>query len=237
MKYKMKNKFPLAAAVALMAGATSSQAAMTILNIGQTAPSSNIFESFATPSSNTLTRLSNTASGSDRDRGQTFSAPQIGGSIDGETWSLGALTVQMTQWTSDVAPTGAVDMNLSIVNWPAGSINSGSPGSEIFNQSASFPIAVFTSLDYFTFDLGTTVSLTEGSNYAFLLSFDDGNAADIRPTIGQSASATHDGGLWTGGSNFTVGQDMVFYLTAVPEPSVALLSGLGALMLLRRRRN
>ncbi len=219
----MKNKWPLATAVALLAGASSSQADMTIINIGQTAPSSDVFESFGTPASNTVTRLSNTVSGSDRDRGQTFTAPQIGDSLDSETWSLRALTVQMTQWQSDVAPTGAVGMNLSIVNW-TGSITGANAGSEIFNQSASFPIAAFTALDYFTFDLGTTVSLTEGSNYAFLLSFDNDNAADIRPAIGQNEAATHPGVIWTGGSGLTGGQDMVFYLTAVPEPALSLTS-------------
>jgi hypothetical protein len=42
----------------------------------------------------------------------------------------------------------------------------------------------------------------------------------------------------TGGSNYSSEQTLANFvtLTAVPEPSAALLGGLGAIMLLRRRR-
>lgn len=92
---------------------------------------------------------------------------------------------------------------------------------------------------FFTVDLATeSITLDDNTQYAFLL-----DATGPYVETNGSSSATY-----AGGTAFGVNQaedtltthtgDRVFHvdLTAVPEPSIALLGGLGVLGLLRRRR-
>lgn len=234
---KMK-KFQLkaVAVVAMACGAVTSHAALTISDSGATAPTSNIFESYE-PGTTTTTRIT-AGDISDRDRGQTFTVGQIGASLDSEQYGLTAITLKLT--SIDAGTTGNV--TLTIVSWDGGVTSGTATKTQLYQQTGSFSLSALDPGDYFTMNLGTTINLTEGANYAFLLSADSGSGLDFRPAVGQgtTTNALHEGVIWSGGTTVTTTQDMVFYLqgtvVAVPEPHAALLGGLGLLALLRRRR-
>lgn len=99
----------------------------------------------------------------------------------------------------------------------------------------------------FTFD---NITLDTSLNYFVVFSNVSGSAtfADldtVRLGVSNAASDTYGtGNLWNvtgdGETTFATSDsqyDAVFVINAIPEPSVALLGGLGALALLRRRRN
>ncbi len=109
--------------------------------------------------------------------------------------------------------------------------------------------------DAYTVQFATTGSGSIGNTYsaisAFALSFTQTTGSGGTWSITRSGGVSDfDTGTYTGVphnfkfyNEFTTGggavQDNLFFnsLTVVPEPSAALLGGLGALMLLRRRRN
>ncbi len=94
---------------------------------------------------------------------------------------------------------------------------------------------------YVTFNL-TDVALTGGSYYAVMLYFPT-QAANRNVTWQVSNSASYTGGMAiistdnTTYSGWGSGSDLVFYATAVPEPSTVVLGLLGVAFLVLRRRS
>lgn len=218
-----------AATTAIAAG--SADAALIISDSGTSAPTTNVFEEHT--AGNTWTRL--TTAG----KGQTFTAP-INGVADGESWGLTAITIQTVDF--EVEPTEtAPTMRLQIYQWGDGTTNLNSNATittYLYDQTASFPIGgTFVSGDHVKFDLGETVNLTEGVNYAFYASFTEAGAT-FRPRVGSSVNASHPGALVNGAvGTLKTNQDLEFYLTGtVPEPGSLALLGLGGLLIGSRRR-
>ncbi len=248
----MRNKLPLAAAVALIAGATSSYAAMTITDLNGTAPSSGVFLSYGISSTNTKIENDTTDpdTGNYKARGQTFMTPDTG---DAATqWGLTGITLQ----SHSTVPTPPSNLVIEIWSWGANANSLGDQGSLLGSYTGAFTSIAggVAANDYVNLDLGATVALDENSNYAFLLRSAEGgpvgNEWTLRIGRGQSSPDDYADGLLfsdegtTGlnGAAYKVysGDDLVFYLhgaSAIPEPSTALLGGLGALALLRRRRH
>jgi chitodextrinase len=195
---------PSAAASATTQAGGSSQ--LTITDSGATAPTSNIFESYE-PGTQTVTRISADEL-TDRDRGQSFTVGQIGAALDGEQYGLTAITLKLNSLTAGT--TGNV--TLTIVSWDGLVNNGGATKTQLYQQTGSFSASALDAGDYFTMNLGTTINLTEGANYAFLLSADSGSGLDFRPAVGQNTNATHEGVIWSGGTTVTTNQDLVFYL-------------------------
>ena len=179
---------------------------MTITDSGATAPTSNIFESHE-PATQTVTRISADEL-TDRDRGQSFTVGQIGVALDGEQYGLTAITLKLDSLLAGT--TG--DVTLTIVSWDGLVTSRAATKTQLYQQTGSFSASALDAGDYFTMNLGTTINLTEGANYAFLLSADSGSGLDFRPDVGQNANATHEGVIWSGGTTVTSNQDMVFYL-------------------------
>ena len=195
---------PSAAASATTQEESSGQ--LTITDSGATAPTSNIFESYE-PATQTVTRISADEL-TDRDRGQSFTVGQIGAALDGEQYGLTAITLKLNSLTAGT--TGNV--TLTIVSWDGGVSSGTATKTQLYQQTGSFSASALDAGDNFTMNLGTTINLTEGANYAFLLSADSGSGLDFRPAVGQNANATHEGVIWSGRTTVTSNQDMVFYL-------------------------
>lgn len=81
---------------------------------------------------------------------------------------------------------------------------------------------------------GSTVSFSNANLLSFLNADTDGFVTLI---IGAQKVATDPGFLWASKEHATLaGPTLDFSATLIPEPSAALLGGIGALLLLRRRR-
>jgi hypothetical protein len=151
-------------------------------------------------------------------------------------------------------------LTLQVFTWGASTVDVGDIGTAFYTNSVSYDPSGFASGDYIKFNLGTTINLNAGSNYAFLVTPTNQGTLDerLRFQIGRNSNTSYtDGAMLTYADNDTDSgfdpsyalvyqpgtatngnDDMVFYLhgAAVPEPSSALLGGLGLLALLRRRR-
>lgn len=118
--------------------------------------------------------------------------------------------------------------------------------------SATVNVSAATGPTTITFDFSSSnVTLSDNSVYAFYLKPDSGQQSFT--WAGSSSSSSYAGGeamvvweanlpnpgFWHGdgiGATGDITGDRVFTVTAVPEPSAALIGGLGLLALLRRRR-
>ncbi|MDP0495121.1 MAG: hypothetical protein Q7Q73_02835 [Verrucomicrobiota bacterium JB024] len=98
-------------------------------------------------------------------------------------------------------------------------------GTAISAQSGTMAGLTGTSADfnkYVTFTMDAPVSLEAEKYYAAILSFDDQVAnQNIVWSVSTTTAVYPDGRLvlTTDGTTFTTGNDMVFYVTAIPEPS------------------
>lgn len=259
---KMK-KFQLnaVAVVAMACGAATSHAALTISDLDTTEPASGVFLTSVTSMTTTrnVTAVQWDAStvgtnGLYGGRGNTFITPGTGGDPQ---WALDAITLRIHA-ADTVTPTS---LTLQIFTWGASTVNVADIGTAFYTETVSYSPTNFAAGDYIKFNLGTTVNLNAAANYAFLVtptnqgtgneqlrfqiarnshtSYTDGamlNYGDLNTNTGFDPvySLTYVEG--PGGT--TGNDDMVFYLhgAAIPEPSAALLGGLGLLALLRRRR-
>lgn len=149
---------------------------------------------------------------------------------------------------------GNVSMMIYALSDTVSPFDAGDPGSALTfvgrsTTTYNFGAAGTTADAVFSFN---NLALTAGQNY--FIAFTD-SASDVIPADGSVATYFRDarlsasnvagdvyssGGLWTiSGDNMTTasaGFDTAFVASFVPEPSVALLGGLGVLGLLRRRR-
>lgn len=159
-----------------------------------------------------------------RDLGQSF---YVDSALD-----LGAVTYRIVGDASVGAGALNAAFTLSIYNVPSAS---GVPtaGTAISTQSGTMAGLTGTSADfnkYVTFTLDNPVTLESGKYYAAILSFDNQLANQNIVWSVSGTTAVYPDGLLiktTDGTTFTTGNDMVFYVTAIPEPSqFAALAGL-----------
>ncbi len=171
----------------------------------------------------------NTNSGTNLDRGQTFTAS--------DTFTLDKIVVQLTAAGSGAAGASfGVEMWQKLNgNWTLMNVSDGDnlPGS-------------LAAGDFLTLDIIDT-ALTAGNEYGFLLRFDSlGINQELE--LARTGDSYAGGSLWqrtlgTGGIRQTLSvptldtsRDMVFFLQPVPEPASVMLLALGGSMLLVRRR-
>ncbi len=179
--------------------------------------------------SGTSIRHSTTSGSNNIDRGQTFTP--------GHDYVLDRITVQIQQ-----AAPGAAGAPISLELW-ANQVGG-------WTRLTTFTDAQLPQLlsegDFLTFDIGN-INVAAGTEYGFVLLFDDAGA-DRELDLARYGDVYPGGSGWTrlfAGDNarpspavapsLNADRDMVFYLTAVPEPS-ALWLGLPALLALRRAR-
>lgn len=102
--------------------------------------------------------------------------------------------------------------------------------------------------DYLHFTFGAPLLLNENTAYGFLVGFQGLATTGTTNRIQLSQGSTSLGDLYTNGAMITSsggnavdnGKDLTFWISGsvnvIPEPAVAMLSFLGTLLLLRRRR-
>lgn len=228
----MKNQLPslIAASCLLVLTGVRPAAATVLVSVSDTAPTS----SFA---SNTSTAggvqwRNNTASGL-RDVGQSFLAST--------NLTLDSITFRLAP---DAAPgAGALTAAFSVSIFQVSSASGVPSGTALYTETGTMSGLTGTSSDfskYVTFNL-TDVALTGGNYYAVMLYFPT-QAANRNVTWQVSNSASYTGGMAivstdnTNYSGWGSGSDLVFYATAVPEPSTVVLGLLGLAFVVLRRR-
>ena len=177
-----------------------------------------------------------------------------------QSFSTGTLGADKILSSISVGTVGNV--TASTLNAYLYATNTGSsPNANYWNVGAS-PVATatvnlsaLTGPTTVTFDFSSAnLTLSDNTTYAFYLNPDSGSSFVWAGTNSSSAytggeamtvfAANLGGaqGFWTGDGSqagnpsLDIAGDRVFSVTAIPEPSTALLGGLGLLALLRRRR-
>lgn len=189
--------------------------AAVLVTTSTVAPSSS-FASSTTQTSGVQWR-NDTANGR-RDVGQSFQATS-NLTLDSVTFRIAA----------DAAPgSGAPNASFTLSLYQVNSAGAFPSSSAILTETGTLTGLTDTSASwnrYVTFDLTNTV-LTSGNYYAVMLAFDSPAAArNLVWQVGPSGS--YSGGqsiITTDGisySSFGGGSDLVFYATAVPEPTAA----------------
>lgn len=177
----------------------------------------------------------NTASGL-RDVGQSFFVT--------DSLTLDSITFRLAP---DAAPgAGALTAAFDISIYQVASSSGVPTAAPLYTETGNMAGLTGTSADfskYVTFDL-TNVALTGGNYYAVILSFPTQVANQNVTWQVSGASPTYTGGMAivsTDGTTFSGwggGSDLVFYATAVPEPTAAAfgLLGVGLVAWRNRRR-
>lgn len=139
------------------------------------------------------------------------------------------------------------NLNNTISNGPTHNVVFGSVAGTVMTQIGSTETAVapnYAPLDYLTFTFDTPLSLSANTTYGFMW----GSAASGFVTVNNLDDSTYGGGtaISSGDNNvpdlanlINRNVDRVFHadITAVPEPSTALLGLAGIAIALRRRRS
>jgi len=170
-----------------------------------------------------------------RDLGQSF--------YTDSALSLSAVTYRLVGDSTPGAGSLTAAFTLSIYEVPSAA---GVPtaGTALSAQSGNMAGLTGTTADfnkYVTFTMDTPVALEADKYYAAILSFDSQAAnQNIVWSVSTNTNVYPDGRLvlTTDGTNYSTGTDMVFYTTAIPEPSqTAAIAGvfLAALVLYRRK--
>ena len=187
--------------------------------------------------------------------GQTF---KTGNNTGG--YSLSAISVRQVSWSTDWDFTGGTitlqifridTVGNGVSNITALQTETVTVGGE--DDGLAYASGTPNNAQWLTVNLGSPLSLAAGMQYGFQIkssgttandgffmqldgtstdSYSDGFAIGTALVSGELDSSL----IWDGGNGKLSDRAFVATMTAVPEPSAALLGGLGMLMLLRRRR-
>lgn len=183
--------------------------------------------------------------------GQSFTT---GSNIDG--YELSAISVRQVSWgnTSWDYTGGTVNLKVfsmnSVLNGVWSTTQLALESATVAGTGApTFNATPGANAQWLTITLGTSLELTANTQYGFMLtaSGTGGNQEFFMEIDGTSTSSyaggfaltTGDFGLtpvWDGNNGQPSDRAFVASMTAIPEPSAALLGGLGMLVMLRRRR-
>lgn len=215
--------------ICTMAGLQTGHAALVVTN-STAAPTSYVVSS--TVATGGLAWRDDTVNGR-RDVGQSFYA--------GSGFTLDSITFQLA---SNAAPqAGALGAAFTLSVYEVASASAfPTAGTAISTQTGTLTGLTGTSADfskYVTFDMDN-IALTAGKYYTVMLAFDAVAVNRSLVWMVSGSSSTYPAGqciITTDGTTFTANNDLLFYVTGVPEPGTISLLGAGAaLFLLTSRR-
>ncbi|MBN8707891.1 MAG: hypothetical protein BGO12_13105 [Verrucomicrobia bacterium 61-8] len=231
----MNNKHLLP--MALLLALTTTVKAATLIDIGSTAPSSNLILSHPlTNNAGSLAWQKSTALSRDRKLVQPFLAP----GTSSDSYQLQTFTFLNPSATQSVNGSGFTISLLDLTATQLGTPTTAEYQNPLFTESGTASSFATTANDYISISLDTPWTLTGGHYYGIALSWGSG-VTFAQLNVQESTATTGIGNLYMSndnGSTFSSFTSSVFYLQAVPEPSVSALFilGIGAVVL-RFRRN
>ncbi|MBK1854891.1 PEP-CTERM sorting domain-containing protein [Verrucomicrobiaceae bacterium 5K15] len=234
--------------MALVAGSLTlttgfADAASTLVNLGNNAPTGNIIAS--EESRNSFTRAFDIEANANHARGMVFTT---GDNATGGQFAIDSITVSKD--TTQTFVGGEVTLFVyqgSVADWTAGNGDTTETAADIYDGTTVTPLfeetfalnGSYGANSYLQFSLDSSLIVDENSEFGFFLIYSKGDAND--DDYLQLDERSSGGGQirLTDTANEVNGtRGLTFYVqgTAVPEPSSAALLGLGGLALMLRRR-
>ncbi len=232
---------PLAACIAGLAlTALSANAAMTI---SSTAPTLDGGDQGKVGASDTQNFGKSFNSGTS-DVGQSFTtSTNVGG------YAMDSVSFKLRAAQTDVGVTTPATFSLRIIEITGGDNTAAGIYTTIYTSATQSFTGSFAADDWFTLTLPDSVALEANTLYGVDIRVVSGGTGAVFATSMKAGSGGYAAGRFydpgwgvsptaSGSLNLTSTEDMMFHvnLAAIPEPSAALLGGLGLLALLRRCR-